>query len=246
MNPSKITNHTKKLFSRRNFLTLGLGLMTTELLTTFITFPPVAHAGGGKHSGVNKTKLNPEQALQKLMQGNRRFVRRKRHFYHQSLRRVKQISQGQAPFACILGCADSRVPPEIIFDQGLGDIFVVRVAGNVATPEEIASEEYATFLLGAKVLMVLGHERCGAVTAALENEKLPDSSLGSLINSIRPAIDSSKNQPGDPLTNAIKANIKLQVERLKNSVILTQLLEKGQLKIVGAYYDLDTGKVSLL
>src|SRR4028118_1253103 len=130
--------------------------------------------------------------------------------------RVTELAQTQKPLAAILGCADSRFPAEIIFDQGFGDLFVCRVAGNVATPEEIGRLGFGTLVLGAKVLMVIGHERCGAVKAAIEGGELPGQ-IGSLTKAIKPAVESSKNQPGDKVVNAVKENIKLQASRLKDS-----------------------------
>ncbi len=140
--------------------------------------------------------LTPDAALQQLVDGNNRFVERKRQNPHQTPARLIEVAQGQRPFAAILGCSDSRVPTEVIFDQGFGDLFVVRVAGNIATTEEIASQEFGTLVLGAKVLLVLGHSRCGAVQAAIKGGDFPGL-IESLVQSIRPAVDSSEGQPGD-------------------------------------------------
>jgi carbonic anhydrase len=193
----------------------------------------------------NQSRLTSAQVLQKLMTGNDRFVASKRQNPHQDFVRVIEVAQGQAPFAAILSCADSRVVPEIVFDQGIGDLFVVRVAGNIATIEDIASEEYAAAILQVPLLMVLGHERCGAVSAALQGGEFPGT-IGSLVAALQPAIDLSARKPGDQLTNAIKANVMLQVKRLQGSPVITQLVQRGQLQVVGGYYDLDTGKVELL
>lgn len=193
----------------------------------------------------NNADLTPDAALQSLMDGNNRFVERKRQNPHQTPARLIEVAKGQRPFAAVLGCADSRVPTEVIFDQGLGDIFVVRVAGNIATTEEIASQEFGTLVLGAKVLLVLGHSRCGAVEAAMKGGDFPGL-IESLIQAIRPAVDISEGQPGDRLENAVKANVKLQVRRLQVSSVLSKLVDEGKLKLVGGYYDLDTGKVSLI
>jgi carbonic anhydrase len=193
----------------------------------------------------NNADLTPDAALQQLVDGNNRFVDRKRQNPNQTPARLIEVAQGQRPFAAILGCADSRVPTEVIFDQGFGDIFVVRVAGNIATTEEIASQEFGTLVLGAKVLLVLGHSRCGAVDAAIKGGDFPGL-IESLVQAIRPAVDSSEGQPGDRLENAVKANVKMQVKRLQVSSVLSKLVEEGKLKLVGGYYDLDTGKVSLI
>lgn len=179
------------------------------------------------------------------MEGNKKFVERKRTNPNQSFARLTEVAAGQAPFAAILGCADSRVVPEIVFDQGIGDLFVVRVAGNIAITEDIASEEYAIGVLGAPLLMVLGHERCGAVAAALAGGELPGV-IESLVYAIRPAVQASEKESGDRLTNAVKANVRLQVERLKASSVIAAAIKKDKLKIVGAYYDLDTGAISLV
>jgi carbonic anhydrase len=134
---------------------------------------------------------------------------------------------------------------EIVFDRGFGDIFVCRVAGNVATPEEIGSLEFAVLVLGVKVIWVLGHERCGAVKAAIAGGELPGH-IGSLTEAIQPAVEKSKNQPGDKVENAVKANVWLQAQRLKASPVINQAIEQGKVKIVGAYYDLDTGACTIL
>ncbi len=156
------------------------------------------------------------------------------------------MAKSQTPFAALLTCADSRVPSEIIFDQGLGDLFVCRVAGNIATDEEIGSLEFGTMILGAKLIMVLGHKNCGAVKAAMEGGKFPGN-IGSVINNIRvSAPPVSGDSSAEQLEKAIKANIVYQSERLNQSIILGNLIDKNWLKIVGAYYNLETGKVELI
>ncbi|XGB40932.1 MAG: hypothetical protein LVS60_11025 [Nodosilinea sp. LVE1205-7] len=155
------------------------------------------------------------------------------------------MAQDQKPFAAILSCADSRVTPEIIFDQGIGDLFVVRGAGNLATPQGIASQEFGALILGARVLMVLGHSRCGAVKAALGGGDLPGL-MDELVEAIKPAVEDAKNQPGDRLDNAIKMNVQRQVRKLAISPVLASLVEQGQLKLVGGYYNLDTGEVKVI
>lgn len=188
-------------------------------------------------------KLTPEGALGELIKGNKRFASQKIQGQNRSVFRLREVSQGQNPFAAILGCADSRVPSEIIFDQGLGDLFVVRVAGNVATPEEIGSLEFGTLVLGAKVLMVLGHERCGAVKAAIDNKPVPGK-ISAILDQIKPAvISTSKNSP-DRLTAVTIANVKLQMATLKASPVIADLINAKKLKIVGAIYDLDTGLIT--
>jgi carbonic anhydrase len=188
-------------------------------------------------------KLTPEGALGELIKGNKRFASQKTQGRNRGVFRLQEVSQGQNPFAAILGCADSRVPSEIIFDQGLGDLFVVRVAGNVATPEEIGSLEFGTLVLGAKVLMVLGHERCGAVKAAIDNKPVPGK-ISAILDQIKPAVVStSKNSP-DRLAAVTIANVKLQMATLKASPVIADLINAKKLKIVGAIYDLDTGLIT--
>jgi carbonic anhydrase len=226
--------------SRRNSLKFVAGAIGTGILAV--------RAGAelaAPQPVIAETPLTPDQALQLLIDGNQRFVQARREKPNQTWTRIAAVAPSQKPFAAILGCADSRVPAEIVFDRGFGDIFVCRVAGNVATPEEIGSLEFGTLLLGAKVLMVLGHERCGAVKAAIEGGALPGH-INSLTDAIQPAVESSKNKPGDKVANAVKANVSLQASRLKASPVINQLIEEGKLKIVGGYYDLDTGAVEIL
>jgi len=239
----------KQNLSRRHLLRYGVGLIGTGSLATLIGTKAFANTQKvqllASDPGTPKSNLTPDAALKKLIEGNQRFVAKKRLNPHQDELRIKEVASGQAPFVAILGCADSRVVPEIAFDQGIGDIFVARVAGNIAATEEIASEEYAIAVLGAPLLMVLGHERCGAVKAALEGGAFPGV-IESLVSAIQPAIESSEGQPGDRLTNAVKANVRLQVKRLQKSSVIASAIQMGKLKVVGAYYDLDTGVVSLV
>lgn len=194
-----------------------------------------------------KTDMTSDQALQALVDGNKRYVAGTLTHPHQNLQRVSEVSQGQKPFAIILSCADSRVVPEVLFDQGIGDIFVIRVAGNVATDDTIiASMEYAVAVLGAPLLMVLGHQSCGAVNAAVQGGSLPGH-LNSLAQAIAPAVEQARSQPGDTLDNAINANVHLMVERLQSmEPIFAEKVGSGDLKVVGARYSLESGTVELL
>jgi carbonic anhydrase len=190
--------------------------------------------------------LTPDQALKKLMLGNQRFVQHLLRHPHQSKARLDETAQAQHPFVTVLSCADSRVAGELLFDQGLGDIFDVRVAGNIATPEVLGSIEYAVQMLGTPLLMVLGHERCGAVTAAVQQEALPGS-IGSFVDAILPAIAKSKSLDGNAVESAVVANVHYQIEQLsERSQILRDRQAANTLKIIGGRYDLDTGKVTLL
>jgi carbonic anhydrase len=195
----------------------------------------------------NSADLTPDTALARLLDGNKRFVQQKLKHPHQSKSRLGEVATAQHPFATILSCADSRVPPEILFDEGIGDIFDVRLAGNIVTPEALGSIEYSAILLGTPLLMVLGHERCGAVTAAVKGEQVPGA-ISSFVKSIEPALKSAKKNPsGDPVEDAVVANVKYQVDRLrKTSELLVQREQEGKLKIVGARYDLDKGEVTII
>lgn len=223
---------------RRGFLKLGiagLGLLTSSgwpirPVRADAAIPPI----------------DPDAALAKLLRGNQRFIDNHRQYPRQSAARLQEVAQAQHPFATILSCADSRVAAEIVFDQGIGDLFDVRIAGNIATPEAIGSIEYAVAMLGTPVLMVLGHERCGAVTAAVQREALPGE-IGSFVKAILPAVDQVQGKAGNAIENAVVANIQLQVNLLQQrSAILAERQQAGQLKIVGGRYDLDSGRVTLI
>ena len=187
-----------------------------------------------------------DAVLNELKAGN---LRHQEHHYthpHQSAARQRELTTGQSPHAVILACADSRVPPEIVFDQGLGDLFVVRVAGNVATDSEIASIEYAVEHLNVPLLVVLGHQGCGAVAAAIQGGEAPGH-LPTLIKEIRPAVDDARKLQGDLSTNAVRLNVAMVVDRLRSSKpVLAHLIGEGKLRIVGAVYALDTGRVEWL
>ncbi|HEY9619610.1 MAG TPA: carbonic anhydrase [Crinalium sp.] len=229
---------------RRIFLKLGVtGIASLSALAgNFFWFTQRANA---VEASPNASSLDPDAALEKLLQGNQRFSQQHPQYPHQSRDRLREVAQSQHPFATVLSCADSRVPAELVFDQGIGDVFDVRVAGNIATPEVLGSIEYAVALLGTPVLMVLGHERCGAVTAAVQNETLPGD-IGSFVKAILPAVERVQGQPGDAVNNAVIENVRYQIEQLKRSPLLSERLQSGQLKIVGGRYDLDTGRVSIV
>lgn len=184
------------------------------------------------------SKVTPEQALQRLVEGNERYSKDKLLHADSSAERRAAISSRQEPFAVILGCSDSRVPPEIIFDQGVGDLFVVRVAGNVVGPIEIDSMEYAVHNLHSSVIMVLGHENCGAVAAALNGDLAEVNQIGVLL---KPVVSECKN-----VNQCVKANVKYVMNKVKESSLIAPYIAKGEVEVVGAYYDLNTGKVELL
>lgn len=187
-----------------------------------------------------------DEALVRLLEGNLRYVSGHTNHLGQDEGRRMEVAQGQHPFAVILSCADSRVPPEILFDQGLGDLFVVRVAGNIATDECIGSIEYAVEHLGANLIVVMGHERCGAVKAALDGGHAPGR-IGTLVEAIEPAVSRSRGRAGDPLDNAVRQNVKMNVDRLTFAEpILSERVRMGSVEVVGARYDLDGGTVEIV
>lgn len=193
---------------------------------------------------------NGDEALQRLMRGNARFVAAQAKNPNQSAERREQVAEGQMPFAIILGCSDSRVPLEIIFDQGLGDIFVVRVAGNIFDDAVVlGSIEFAAEVFHSPLLLVLGHAQCGAVTAAIEavrHNKTAPGKIGEIVQAIRPVVEQVQGQPGDWLDNAVRANVRHVVKQLQNADWLKTFQSAGTLKIVGAYYALQNGQVELL
>jgi carbonic anhydrase len=195
----------------------------------------------------NDNNMTPDEALEQLMSGNQRFVDGKSLYPNQDAVRLSEVIKEQKPFAAIMCCSDSRVPPEMIFDRGFGDLFVVRDAGEVVTPEQIGSVEFGTLVLGAKVLLVLGHQDCGAVKAAMVGDEVPGQ-IGSILASIEPAVVDYQGQQEDKnmVKKATEANVLLQLDNLKKSPVLTELIEAGSLKIIGGYYDFNKRTVSLI
>jgi carbonic anhydrase len=187
--------------------------------------------------------LSPEAALEALLAGNRRFVSGEGNWREHDLAALKErAAMMQEPFACVLSCADSRVPVELVFDQSIGHIFVTRVAGNIVTPEILGSLEFGALVLGAKVILVMGHVRCGAVKAALDGAPVPGM-IGSLFPYLQPAVD----QAGQDCEAAIRINAKLQAAILmESSPVLAGLMRQGKLKVAAAVYDIATGEVALV
>lgn len=187
--------------------------------------------------------MESKEALKLLKDGNKRYVKGELKHPHTDASWRKSLESAQHPFAVILSCADSRVIPELVFDQGLGDLFVIRVAGNVAKDKVIGSIEYAVKFLGSKLVVVMGHESCGAVSASLGDAD-PGGHIGSIIEKIKPAVYMAKRLPGDHLTNAIKVNAQLVSEELKESKpILSDAVKSAGVQIVSAYYKLSSGEV---
>jgi carbonic anhydrase len=195
---------------------------------------------------------DPNASLARLLEGNKRFVSGQLVHPGRKPEDFAALAEGQAPLAIIVGCADSRVAPELIFDQGVGDLFVLRVAGNIvsgAGPVMKGSIEFAVAELGVRLIMVLGHSQCGAVKAAIkhidDNDALPGS-IGDLIDPIRPSVRAMTGKPGDKLENVTRANVLEGVNRLKGlDPILAKLAKTGELKVVGACYQLRTGAVEV-
>jgi carbonic anhydrase len=197
--------------------------------------------------------LTSQDAHHILVEGNRRFaqnVKAQRNLQDQ----VLETSKGQYPFAVVLSCIDSRVPVELVFDQGIGDIFSVRVAGNIINEDVLGSMEYACKVAGSKIAVVMGHSKCGAVTAACSNTKLGN--ITSLLNKIKPAVNSirksemlseKEKMSDNSIEEVAVQNVKLSIERIrKESPILSEMEREGQIEIVGALYDVSTGFVEFL
>ncbi|MEO8438793.1 MAG: carbonic anhydrase [Spartobacteria bacterium] len=185
--------------------------------------------------------LEAGPALAKLKAGNERFVAEASSSSKPTRARREETAESQHPIAVIVGCSDSRTPPEIIFDQNIGDLFVVRTAGEVVGDYALGSIEYAVEHLGARLIVVLGHERCGAVAAAIAGDNAPGH-VGAIVRSIRPAVLAVRGESGDELVNAIKSNVDRVAKEIRGKAELGSLAEKVQ--VVEAYYDLDTGKVN--
>lgn len=185
-------------------------------------------------------------SLNKLIEGNQRYVNSETVCHEEWSAKRLAHAKGQAPFAVIVTCSDSRVPPEIIFDQALGDLFVIRVAGNVVDEFAIGSIEYGVSVLGADTVLVLGHSNCGAVEGAIQGLKF-DNHIQEVLNAIQPAVEATKGASGDLLEKTIKANVRHVEEKLKNSKpVLSKQWKEGKLTILGGYYDLASGKVEFL
>ena len=228
--------------SRRNFVKCACCATVGGLAALSTGIPPV-HAASGKH-----TDLTPDQALALLKEGNDKYLTDAPFRREASDRdRRIEIARGQTPFCVLVGCSDSRVPPELLFGRGLGELFVVRNAGNTVDSAAMGSIEYGVAELGVPLIVVLGHEKCGAVQAAVsvvkENATFPGS-IGKMVEPIVPAVLKVQSQPGDLLDNAVRENVRRTVQRLRTSeALLAEPLKAKKLRIVGARYDLDDGGV---
>jgi carbonic anhydrase len=222
----------------------GPGLGRRRLLGTGIGALAATAVLGGAFSrrAVAQSSLTPDAALQRLLDGNKRYADHQLTSFDEDLAILKENTVGkQEPYAGVLSCADSRVPVELVFDQTIGHIFVTRVAGNIAAASVIASLEYGAAVLGTKVIMVLGHASCGAVKAAMAGKAVPGQISG-LFPALQPAVEAGHGN----LEEAIKANARIQAKLLLASPVLSGLVTSGDLKIVAGYYALDTGVVTVL
>jgi carbonic anhydrase len=226
--------------SRRTLFRAGMGVLATVPLI----------GGATAQAQPARSAETPDAALNLLLEGNARYAANQLRERDFSATRAAR-SQGQAPFAAILSCADSRVAPELAFDQGPGELFVVRVAGNFVAPDGLGSLEYGAVVLGTKVIMVLGHTNCGAINAtvaALQKGNDLPGHIADLVRAMKPGIEPVLKQPGDDLQQrAVVANVRANVQRLQESKpILADMVAGGKLRVVGAVYDLPTGKVALV
>jgi carbonic anhydrase len=198
--------------------------------------------------------ISAPEALARLRKGNQRFASDVRSLESlASQTRRSELAAGQEPFAIVLGCSDSRVPAEIVFDQGLGDLFVIRVAGNIVAPSQIGSVEFAAARFGTPLVVVLGHSRCGAILATLDELRRPTEKqsrhLRSIVDRVRPSVEAllATARHGDPdalVRDAVRANVRVSASQLRHgSELLEQLVDRGELTVVGAEYSLDTGVV---
>jgi len=234
----QLFNHsTRREFVQAAGLAAAIGIVPDAALEA-ASQPPARHG--------------PDEVLAHLLDGNKRFVEGKLEHPGRTPKEFQALATGQAPPAVIVGCADSRVAPEIIFDQGVGELFVVRVAGNMvgSGPLLKGSIEYAVAVLGARLIMVLGHTECGACKSAIkyidDKQALPGSIEG-VIDYIRPVVRMVAGKPGDKLANVIRGNVTEGIKKLSNlDPILSKLFKLGELKIVGGAYELGTGRVGMV
>ena len=214
-------------------------------LASLIGMNQFAQAADPAHS--DQPSVAPAEAISKLKEGNGRYTSGNPQHPGQTTERRTELAKTQHPFAGIVSCSDSRVPPEIIFDQGIGDLFIVRVAGNVINDEGLGSIEYTVDHLGTRLILVLGHQRCGAVDAARETIAAKGKAPGhiqSLVTAIKPAVEATAK---DDLETTVKANVKNVVRALRSSTpILKAKVDSGEIQVIGGYYSLDTGAVTFL
>lgn len=234
---------------RREFLRLSALAAAAVCVARAVPFEAFA---ADAPSGSTAVRPDPDSVLRQLLEGNQRFAAGHPSNPRRGPEDFRAVAGGQNPVAAIVACSDSRVPPEILFDMGVGDLFVVRVAGNVingAGPVVKGSIQYAVVELGVRLILVLGHTRCGAVKAAVEHIEHKDSlpgAINDLVELIKPAVTLAKTMPGDDIDEAIVENVKLGVERLSGlDPLIAPRVKDGRVKIAGGVYDLASGKVTL-
>ncbi|MGQ9805866.1 MAG: carbonic anhydrase [Chlorobiales bacterium] len=221
---------------KKTFLVFSLALLATTV------------------SAQTRNPITADQAIERLKAGNSRFVQGKTIHPRQTPERIREVAKGQKPYAIIVGCADSRVPNEIIFDEGLGDLFIVRTAGQVSAAASFGSIEFAEAVLGANLIVVLGHTECGAVSASCNYQKAVPGNIIALVNAIKPAalrveaqVKSGQIKQEEFVNATVRENVRMQVEQLRNlEPILASAVRTGEAKIVGAVYHLATGFVEFL
>ncbi|MDQ2801763.1 MAG: carbonic anhydrase [Pseudomonadota bacterium] len=232
------------LWSRRRLLlsgALGVAAAAAE--------PAIALAALDQDVGDAAT-VTPEQALRLLVAGNRRWVSGRVRHPNQSVARRERLALSQHPFATVFSCIDSRVPPELVFDRGIGDLAVVRTGAQVLDRGIVlGSVEFAGGLLHTPLILVMGHQRCGAVKSAIELIENGDTAPGhiqSVVDALRPAHAAAKHEPGNQLENTVQAQTRLTVKELKSDPFIRDLIDRGELRVHGAYYSLDTGRASII
>ena len=221
-------------------------ILTAAIAAILLSLPSGTIAKEPEHADA-PPKVSAAEALARLKAGNQRFVVSKLEHPRQTAKRRTELATSQHPFAIVLGCADSRTSPELVFDQGLGDVFVVRVAGNVLNDETVGSIEYAVEHLGAQLIVVLGHERCGAIQAARETIAAKAEAPGhiqSLVKAIAPAVEATTGADAEATAKANELHVAKELR--ESAPILKEMVEKGTVSVVAAHYDLDTGAVEFL
>jgi carbonic anhydrase len=218
--------------------------ITVKIVAAIIAVA-IAGSAGAALAAPAAPGVDPGKALQLLLDGNQRFVAGRMDHPNQSAARRNEVAPAQHPFASVLACSDSRTPPSVLFDRGLGDLFVVRVAGNVASEITMESLDYAVTHLGTRLVMVLGHQRCGAVIAAVEGHDEPGD-VGPMLRELAPAARAAKLMKGDTIANAVRENVLIVVKKLEIDPRLAAKVKSGDVRIVGGIYSLETGKVTII
>jgi carbonic anhydrase len=226
--------------SRRRFLTTGAAALAAGNAAAVLATSEAAQA----------VEPTPHQALKLLREGNRRWVAGRLEHPHQTIARREELRHSQHPFATVFSCVDSRVPPEIVFDTGIGDLAVTRTGAQVLDEGIVLGTiEFTAGHLHTPLILVMGHQRCGAVKAAIQTIESGGTAPGQIqavVDALRPAYHAALHEPGDQLDNTIRAQIKLTTARLRHDPLLDDLIGRGELAIAGAYYSLDTGVASII